>query len=150
MNDAATAAPRAAAPWHFWAISAISLLWNAFGAYDYSMTKMRNENYLKMFPPEMMPWIDSFPAWAVAFWAIGVWGSLLGSVLLLMRSRHSATMFLISIVGAAISMGYQYFASNMPASLNTSGMQAFAVFILAVILSLWWYSRKQIAAGILR
>ena len=141
---------RAAVPWQFWAISGLSLLWNAFGAYDYTMTNLRDANYLKMFPPELMAWIDGFPVWATACWALGVWGSLAGSVLLLLRSRHAVPAFMVSLAGAVVSMGYQYFASGMPAALNTPGMQGMAVFIVAVVALLWRYARKQAAAGVLR
>ena len=50
----------------------------------------------------------SMPAWMSAFWALGVWGSVLGSVLLLVRSRHAVTAFLLSLVGLAISCIYQF------------------------------------------
>ena len=83
-------ASSARVPWHFWPVAVLSLLWNAYGGYDYTMTKLRDPGYLKMFPPEMMDWIDKMPVWATAMWAIGVWASLLGSILLLMRSRHAA------------------------------------------------------------
>ncbi len=80
-------------PAHYWVVAGLSLLWNAFGAVDYTLTKMRNPAYLANFPPEMMAAIDKFPAWMTIFWALGVWGSLLGSVLLLIRSRLAVTAF---------------------------------------------------------
>ena len=61
------------APLHLWVVGALSLAWNAFGAYDYVMTESRNEAYLAMFTPELRAFFDSFPAWAVAAWAIAVW-----------------------------------------------------------------------------
>ena len=34
--------PAAQASWHFWVIAIASLVWNAFGAFDYVMTNTRN------------------------------------------------------------------------------------------------------------
>ena len=39
-------------PWHLWAVGIISLLWNAFGAFDYVMTKLKNPAYMAAFTPE--------------------------------------------------------------------------------------------------
>src|SRR3546814_16652880 len=74
-------------PWHLWAVGIVSLLWNAFGAFDYVMTKLRNPEYMAAFTPEQQSFFYSFPLWANVGWALGVWGSVLGSVLLLGRSR---------------------------------------------------------------
>jgi hypothetical protein len=41
------------------------------------------------------------------FWALGVWGALAGSMLLLLRSRRAVTAFAASLVGLAVSTGYQ-------------------------------------------
>ena len=39
-------------PLGFWIISGLSLLWNAFGAFDYTMTQTKNAEYLAAFTPE--------------------------------------------------------------------------------------------------
>ena len=136
-------------PGHFWPVAAISLLWNAYGGYDYTMTKLRDPGYLKMFPPEMVEWIDKMPVWATAMRAIGVWASLLGSVLLLLRSRHAATTFLVSLVAAAISFAYQHMIS-LPPALDTGNNWIMTVVILGAITLFWWYSRRMQASGVLR
>ena len=89
---------RAKAPTSFWVIAVLSLLWNAFGCFDYVMTASRNPGYLAQFPPEMINFLDSFPYWATAAWALGVWGSLAGSVLLLLRSRYAVHAFAVPVV----------------------------------------------------
>jgi hypothetical protein len=89
------------------------------------------------------------PAWSVAAWAIGVWVSALGSVLLLLRSRHAATAFLVSLIGAAVSFAYQ-FASERPASLEGGLATIMPVVILIAIVAQWYYARRQAAAGVLR
>ena len=144
MNDTA----KASAPWHFWAISVLSLLWNSFGGYDYTMTNLRDEAYLAQFPPEMMTIIDGFPIWATAAWALGVWGALAGSVLLLVRSRFAVHAFAASLAGLAISTIYQQTIA-MPAELDTPGMMVMNLVIWAGALLLVWYALRQRRAGVL-
>ncbi len=42
-----TAAARGATPWHLWAIGGLSLLWNAFGTYDYVMSHWKGDAYFQ-------------------------------------------------------------------------------------------------------
>ncbi|MFM5929376.1 MAG: hypothetical protein ACKOPQ_00530 [Novosphingobium sp.] len=139
-------------PGSFWAISIVSLLWNSFGCYDYFMTKTDPVNYMKSMglSDETIAYMDQFPAWLSAFWALGVWGSLAGSVLLLMRSRHAVTAFIVSLVGLAVSQAYQFFGGVMPAEMKTGAMIGMTVVIWAALLFFIWYSRRARAAGYLR
>lgn len=100
------------APLHLWIIGVISILWNAFGCFDYVMTQTNNETYLSAFTAEQRSYFDSFPAWAEAMWAFGVWGALVGSVLLLLRSRHAVTAFAVSLIGLLLSTIYQFGLSD--------------------------------------
>jgi hypothetical protein len=138
-------------PWHLWVVGILSLLWNAYGGYDYVMSETGNLDYFKMngMGAEEMAWVAALPAWSVACWAIGVWGSVLGSILLLLRSRFAAPVFLVSLVGALISFGYQ-FTADAPASMH-AGLAAIApVVITIMIVAQWYYARQLTAAGVLR
>lgn len=143
------AAPKTSASWSFWAVAVLSLLWNAFGAYDYIMTNIRDPAYLAQFPAEMMSILDVFPLWAMAAWALGVWGALLGSVLLLARSRLAVAAFAISLAGLAVSTAYQS-GIDMPASLQTMGMVVLNLGIWAAAIFLQWFAFRQSRAGRLR
>ncbi|MFA9199762.1 MAG: hypothetical protein ACEQR8_01055 [Cypionkella sp.] len=157
MDDALEGrAAHAGAPWHLWAVGIVSLLWNAFGGYDYTMTQLRDPAYLGMFADQMgmslaevEAFFDSFPAWASALWAIGVWGSVLGSLLLLARSRHAASAFLVSLIAAALSFLYQM-TLDLPPAMETGFNRFMPLVILAAIVLQWWYARRQAAAGVLR
>ena len=151
MNETMAGAPRSAAPWHFWAVGLISLLWNCYGGYDYTMSHVGGLEFFQSmgFDEEVYAWFQAIPAWATAAWAIGVWVSLLGSVLLLARSRHAATAFLVALVGAAASFAYQ-FTSARPASLEGFGNTVMPVVILIAIVLQWYYARRMAAAGVLR
>ncbi len=140
------------APMHLWVVGILSLLWNAFGACDYTMTELGNLAWFEMMGlgAEELAWTQSFPAWAVAGWALGVWGSVLGSVLLLARSHHAVTAFLLSIVGAAVSFAFQFTAEGKPASMEGGAAVVMPVVILILIVAQWYYARRQSAAGVLR
>jgi hypothetical protein len=144
-------------PWHLWAVGIVTLLWNGFGGYDYTMSQLRDREYLgQMMEPmgvsvdEAIALLDSFPVWAEVFWALGVWGSIAGSLLLLLRSRHAVTAFAISIVGALVSFAYQFTIDLPPAMANSAMSRIMPVVIIGAVVLQLWYARRQVAAGVLR
>lgn len=138
-------------PTHLRVVGILSLLWNAFGAYDYIMTQTGGLEYFESmgFDAEAYAWYQAHPAWATAGFAVGVWLSLAGAVLLLMRSRHAALAFLLSFVGAVVSFCYQ-FISERPASLDGPAAILMPIAILLIILLQWYYARRQTKAGVLK
>jgi len=126
----------------YWIIAVVSLLWNGFGGFDYYMTQTRNPAYLSQFPAEIIQYIDIMPVWATVAWAIGVWGSVLGSILLLLRSGWAVPVFWISLLGLAASTCYQVYV-GMPPSMQTPAMLGMmAVIWLALIFQLWFAMRS--------
>jgi len=141
----------APAPRHLWVVGILSLLWNAFGAYDYLMSKLGDAAYLEGmgFGAAEQAWMNAFPLWANAAWAIGVWASVVGSILLLLRSRQAVTAFLLSIAGALASFVYQ-FTSDKPESLQSGLPVIMPIVILILIVAQWYYARRMSGAGVLR
>jgi mannose/fructose/N-acetylgalactosamine-specific phosphotransferase system component IID len=148
MNDNASAAQPG---WQYWVIAVLGTVWNAFGGYDYTMTRTRNMEYLAQMgdAQAMLDWIDTFPIWAQIGWGLGVWGSVLGSVLMLMRSRHAITAFLVSLVGAVVSLGHQML-SDTPAAFDTTANKILPLVIIAIVAGLWWYSKRAAGRGWLK
>ena len=138
---------RAPTPWHLWAIGIVSLLWNAIGAFDYVMTQTRNEAYMQGFTEEQLAYFYGFPTWAVAAWAIAIWLSVAGSVLLLLRSKWAFHAFLVSLLGMIVSFGYQ-FSSGGGEIMGPVGF-AFTFVIFAIGLFLLWYANAMRARGVL-
>ena len=137
-----------ATPWHLWAVGVLALLWNGFGGYDYVMTQTANAAYLAQYTPEQRAYFDSFPMWMEAVWAIGVWGGVLGSVLLLMRSKWAFHAFLASLVAFAVSVVYGQ-TSGGAAVMGTTGM-IFSAVIFLLGLGFVMYSRMMSRKGVLR
>ncbi|HEY5722920.1 MAG TPA: hypothetical protein VIT45_11420 [Allosphingosinicella sp.] len=137
-------------PAHLWIVGAIATLWNAFGAFDYVMTQTRNTEYLAHFTDPQRVYFESFPVWMEAAWALGVWGGLAGSLLLLARSRYAVLAFGLSLAGLAISTVYQYVLSTPPPEFMSGGMMAMNVAIWAVCIGLLLYAMRMRKAGVLR
>lgn len=143
-------AERPDTPWHVWAVGIVSLLWNAVGAVDYTMTQTRNMDYLAGFTPEQLDYMFNFPAWANAMWALGVWGALLGSVLILLRSRWSVTAFIVSLVGVLGTTVFQFGMPDVPEMFKTTGAIVLSVAIWVSIILLLYYAIRMRARGIFR
>jgi hypothetical protein len=139
-------------PWHLWVAGGLTLLWNAFGGYDYTMTRLRNVEYLSRMgdPDVMLSYIDGMPIYAQIGWGLGVWGSLAGSVLLLLRSRHAVTAFAVSLLGAVLSLSAQYLGPPPPPEMTQGAMKYMPLLIIALVGLQLWYAARQRAAGVLR
>ena len=133
----------AATPWHFWAVAAVGLLWNSFGAVDYTMTQLRNPGWMGQINPETLAKIDAAPLWATSCWALGVWGSFVGAVLLLIRSGRATSAFAVSFVAAVVSFSWQYSAGLIASPVLPT-------VILTAVAFFWWYAGKMRDAGVLR
>ena len=137
-------------PWWFWAVAVASLAWNSGGPIDWVMTKTHNASYLAAMTPEQQAWLATYPAWMEVAWALGVWGAVLGSVLLLARSRFAVAVFAVSLAGLVVGTIYQYGLSAMPASLKTPGGIGFTAALWVVASALVWFAIRMRARGILR
>lgn len=152
MNDASTSARPGPV---YWIAALASLIWTSFGGFDYLMSKLRDVQYLagatgsEEGARQMLAMIDAMPLWAHFLWGLGVWSSVLGAVLLLLRSRFAAPAFLVSLVAAALSFAHQA-TLTMPEALNTPASKVMPLVILAGIVVQWWWARRQAARGVLR
>ena len=144
MNDRTLGA--AEVPWHLWLIGGLSLLFNAMGIISYTMTKLGMLADAGM-TADQIAFMNAYPAWASAFWALGVWGAFAGSVLLLMRSRYAVPAMVVATIGLVGTTVYNYGLIEVPAAMEAPALD---IAIWAVTLSLLLYVRKMAAAGVLK
>jgi len=98
-----------------------------------------------------LAWINGMPMYAQIGWAMGVWLALLGSILLLIRSRWAVWSFGLSLVGAILSLGYQLtLAPPMPGAENSPMMKVMPAVILLIAVALFLYARAMEKKGVLR
>lgn len=138
-------------PWQLWLVAILSLLWNAGGGFDYVMIRTGNSAYLDQMTPEQIAYVGEFPIWVSIAWALGVWGALAGSVLLLLRSRHALWAFILSGIGIAGNLAWGLFISPTPMStLGGPGAMWFTFAIVIVALFLIYYAARLNTRGVLR
>ncbi|WP_066771656.1 hypothetical protein [Croceicoccus mobilis] len=140
------ASKAAKVPASFWIIAGLSLVWNSLGAFQYAMTQAENAAYLSNFSPEERMYFTRLPMWQIAFWALGVWGSVAGSLLLLLRSRWALAAFIVSLLGLVITTLVSLF---QPAPESLTGLVNWVMtgVVWAILIALIWYSRRAMARG---
>jgi len=137
-------------PMHLWIVGVVALLWNAFGAWNYSMTQMRNEAWLAGLSAAQRTYIETFPAWSEAAWALGVWGGLAGAALLLARSRYAVPAFWVSLAGLAGTAVYQFLMSSPPEEMVRGSGLILHLVIWAIAIFLLVYAMRMLRGGVLR
>lgn len=138
--------PFSKTPWHLWVVGGITLLWNTIGIFSYMMTRLGKLESLGMTAEDIV-FFESFPAWANALWALGVWGAFAGSVLLLLRSRWAVPSLVISIIGM---VGTTYFQRVMIEIPEKHDSIALSVMIWVITLFMLWYANWMKRQGALR
>lgn len=149
----ATRAEGRGAPVHLWIVGILSLLWNAFGCYDYLMTRLHNMDYLASMggdPNRLLAYVEGMPMFAQVGWGLGVWGGLAGALLLLARSRWAVWAFAASLLGAVLSLGYQMLDNSAPPEMTQGMMRYVPIVIILAAAAQLWYAWNQEKKGVLR
>ncbi len=142
-------------PVHLWIVGVIGTLWNGFGCFDYFMTRTRGAAYIESMMhtdqgEAIVSYINAFPIWAAAGWGVGVWGGLVGAILLLMRHRWAVPVLLASLVGAVVGIVYQMANPSGIAELSMGINSVMPYIIIAIALGLFLYARAMRIRGVLR
>lgn len=146
-EEAATTKPKT--PWHIWVVGIVTALWNSMGALDFTMTMSKNEVWMSSFTEKQLDFFYGFPSWLIFFWAIAVWASLLGSVLLLFRSKLALPVLAASFVSMVIVSVHNFGLSNGLEVMGVGGA-IFSGVIFLIALLLVWYAKSMTAKGVLR
>ncbi|WP_296598384.1 hypothetical protein [Phenylobacterium sp.] len=143
--------PRAGPAWHFWLVGLLAVLWNGFGGYDYVMSMTGGDAYLRSagMNDGQVAYFHAMPLWMVACWAIGVWGSVAGTLLLLARSKWAVHAFGLSLIGFLASQVYTHLLSEGGRLFGTQGAIMNGVICAGIVFFLW-YSARMAKQGVLR
>lgn len=147
MSDS-QAGSKVRTPWHLWVVGIFAFLWSAMGAFDYLMTQTQNEAYMGRFTAEQLEFFYGFPTWLVAFWALAVWGGVLGSLLILLRKRLAVPVLLVSFLSMVVTAIHNFFVTNGLEVMGTAGA-IFSAAIFVFALGLWLYARAMAQRGVL-
>jgi hypothetical protein len=141
--------PTPGRPWHLWLIGILGGLWSLTGVISFLLTQLNVEAVMSQFPPQQRQYFESFPLWAVAFWAIGVFGGVIGCLLLLLKNRLASPVLLVSLIGAIVSnLGGLFLLGGMEVMRETGGLGFTAVPII-VGAFLAYYARAMSRKGVL-
>lgn len=133
-------------PWHIWVVGIVAFLWYAMGAATIQLAQLA-----------MLPGLDAGeiayyaakPLWLVAATAIGTYGSVLVSVLLLLRSRAADVVFGLSLAGILAGNIVELLNGTSRAYANEGA--ALVTLVVAVgALAVWCYAYAMVRAGVLR
>jgi hypothetical protein len=101
------------------------------------------------FTPEQLEFFYGFPAWLVAFWALAVWGGVLGAALLLLRKKLAVAVFLVSFLSMVVTTIRNYGFANGYEVMGGVGASVFSVLIFLFALLFYLYSRSMGKRGVL-
>lgn len=145
-----------ATPWHLWAVGAVSLAWNAFGANNYLQTQLGNLEYVEgmvsgtgVSAAEALAYYSAYPAWVHASWALGVWGAVLGSLLLLLRQRFAVWAFALSLLGLA-GTAFYHVTTEQPEWVSGGSTTLISIVIWSIATFLLIYAVSMKNKGVLR
>ena len=137
-------------PAHLWIVGILAAVWNGFGSLDYTMTQLRNPGWMAQMTDEQRAFMESAPAALDATWAMGVWGGLIGSLLLLARSRFATAAFTVSLLGLAGNSLVQLLAPEPSPHLDSTGGLILHLAIWAIAIGLLVYAWRMRGRGVLR
>ena len=136
-------------PWHLWLIGIIGTLWSLMGVVSFMLTQMKVEAVMSQFPPQQRAYFESFPLWVVALWAISLFGSLMGCLLLLLRNRLAFPVLLAAVIAAALfNLVGLFLLGGMEVMRETGGL-GFTIFPVLFAAFLAYYARAMRVKGVL-
>ena len=138
-------------PWHLWLVGVIAVLFNAIGAFDYVMSMALGARYMASagMTPAQIAHYQGMPIWMTAVWTIGVWGAMLGSLLILLRNRLAFAVFAVSLAAFLISLIYAYVLTD-GGEIMGGQMAITSVVITVLLLFFMCYSWLMTKRRVLR
>lgn len=130
----------------FWIIAIIALIWNAMGVDAYIQQAYKTDRFKSMYSEEQLEIINNLPSWYTAIFAIAVFVSVLGCILLIMRKKLAIKVFLLALIAVVIQTGYNLFL-NPGKEMYGSMEYSMLIMIPLVSLVLYFYSKKSDQRG---
>jgi hypothetical protein len=148
----AEAAEKPKAHWGLRIVGVLGVLWNGYGAYDYTMSYTKGDPHLAAagMSPAQIAYFHGLPAWVTGVWAIGVWGGVIGGVLLLARSKYALHAFVASLAGLLASLVHTYLLDSAGSKAAGMQMPGFSAMLVAGCLFFVWYAARVTKQGLLR
>jgi hypothetical protein len=128
--------------WSFWAICIVMFIWNALGAINFIV--QMNPDMIESYRETERAIIVGRPNWATVGFALAVFGGTAGCGLLLLRKSIALYIFVISLVGVIVTIGY---ALSIDINFGFGEIIGIILMPLIVAVFLVWYSSWNKAKG---
>ncbi len=130
--------------WSFWAIGAVTLIWNIMGAINFFV--QMNVDMVAAMPETHRAIIEVRPAWATGAFAIAVFGGALGCLLLLLRKSAAYYLFIASLLGVIVAMTPHL---DMIGSTINDPFEVVMMILMPLVVAafLIWYSKQAESKG---
>lgn len=137
-------------PVWFWIAAVLGLAWNIFGAVQFvgSLSATPESLAAQGLTPEQASVMLGYPSWMTVAFAIGVFGGVIGCLLLLLRQRLAALVFAVSLVGY-IALYAGDIIHGVFAALGTPQIVILSIVVL-IAAALWWIAQYFKRRGALR
>lgn len=134
----------------FWILGVFIFLWNAIGGCGmFLMYKMASdEMILKEGGQAALDAMNAYPVWANIAWAIAVWVGLLAAILLLLRKKLAAPLFIVSFIAVLICFIPNFTNPVVQAAEPETYWIMPVIVALLGLFEIWW-SRRKVADGTL-
>ena len=138
-------------PWHLWLVGVVAVLFNSVGVYDFVMSLMQGPSYLASagMTPAQIEHYQQMPAWMTVDWAVGVFGALLGSVLILLRNKLAWPVLAVSLAAFLLMQIHTYVLTDGGKIMGQS-MAITSAVIAALLAFFTWYAWAMTRRGVLR
>ena len=130
----------------FWIIGIVALIWNSLGIHGYLQQAYNTEAFRIQYSAEQLESIDNLPSWYAAVFAIAVFSSTIGCLLMLGKNKISNLLFKIGLLAVIIQTGYNLFiyeGKEFYGSIEYSML----IMIPLISISLVWYSKNATQKG---
>ena len=117
----------------FWVTGVATLIWNVLGGINYVM--QMNPEALADYPEAARSLIESRPPWATGAFAIAVFGSALGCLLLLLKKSVAFYVFVASLLGVIVTNTHTFSVTS------STEIWVGSLMSLVVAVFLTWYSK---------
>jgi hypothetical protein len=141
MNDESVAGVH----WSFWAIGAITLIWNVLGGVNFFM--QMDADVVAAMPETHRAIIIGRPIWATGGFAVIVFGGALGCLLMLLRKSAATYVFVVSLIGGIVTMIHTINIASSTIKFSFSEIVIMILMPLVVAVFLIWYSKQAESKG---
>ena len=136
-------------PIWFWLVTILMLAWNLMGVMSFFQHILASEEAIQLLPQNERDLYGAYPFWTKIAFAIAVFGGTLGCVGLLLKSKWSRLLLVISLLGILAHLYHSLFISGAM-EVYGPGAVVMPVMVILIALFLVWFAGIGISKGWLK